>query len=68
MPNLLRVSRDIGVVQHIKLDILQGCALGDLPVNGADISRRVGKPDVNLEIPDTPQKVILINVPCVHQH
>jgi hypothetical protein len=54
--HLLRVSSD--VLEHIELDILQGRALRDLPMNGAHISRLVGASDIYLEVLDTAQKVV----------
>lgn len=59
--HLLSISFD--VLQHIKFNILERCALSNLPMDPADVSRLIGARNINFEVLDTPEEVIRVKIP-----
>ena len=51
------------MLQHIKFNILERCALSNLPMDPADVSRLIGARNINFEVLDTPEEVIRVKIP-----
>ena len=60
---LLGVARNIRVIQHVELNVLQGRSLRYLPVDCAHIGRWIRRPNINLEVLDAAQEVVLVQIP-----
>lgn len=48
---------------HIDFKVFKGSPLSDLPVNCTNICALVGPGDINLEIADTAEEIVCVDVP-----
>jgi hypothetical protein len=54
------------VGKHVEFNVLKGSSLCHLPMDGADIGPGISQSHIDLEVPNTPQEIVLVDIPVLN--